>query len=329
MRPTHLILPLATLIAANFVLADTTSNAPPLAPAILPGKGLAQHDFFYAGESKTEKMSIVHDGKVVWTYTHPGRGEISDAVLEPNGNILFAHQFGVTEITLDGKVVWNLDAPPKTEIHTAQPFDANSIWFIQNGDPAKFIVINKSTGDYEHQFELPVKNAKSTHGQFRHARLTPNHTILVAHMDLGKAVEYDLDGKALWSVDVPSIWSAVPLPNGNILAASNKKFVREINRQGETVWEWTVADAPGYTISNPQLAARLPNGNTLINNWFNQWSGKLDPANAPVQAIEVTADKRIVWALRSWEPPADLGPSTTIQILDGTTMPTIPPGHEQ
>jgi hypothetical protein len=39
-------------------------------------------------------------------------------------------------------------------------------------------------------------------------------------------------------------------------------------------------------------------------------------ANAPVQAIEVTPGKKVVWALRSWTPPADLGPATTIQILD-------------
>jgi hypothetical protein len=41
----------------------------------------------------------------------------------------------------------------------------------------------------------------------------------------------------------------------------------------------------------------------------------VDVSNAPVQAIEVTPDKKIVWALRSWAAPADLGPSTTIQIL--------------
>ena len=69
-------------------------------------------------------------------------------------------------------------------------------------------------------------------------------------------------------------------------------------------------------MSNLQLAVRLSNGNTLINNWFNEWSGSVDRANPPVQAIEVTPGKRIVWALRSWTPPADLGPATTIQILD-------------
>ncbi len=319
------LVPLAFIVSTR-LLADPVTNA---LPAVLPGKGLAQHDFFYAGEGKAEKMSIVHDGKVVWSYAHPGRGEISDAVLEPGGKILFAHQFGVTEITLDGKVSWNLDAPDKTEIHTAQPFGPDSVWYIQNGDPARFIVVDKNTGAFEHQFELPVKNPKSTHGQFRHARMTAAGTIMVAHMDLGKAVEYAMDGKALWSADVPGIWSATPLANGNILAASNKKFVREINRDGQTVWEWTVADSPEYAVNNPQLAARLPNGNTLINNWFNQWAGKLDLANAPVQAIEVTPDKKIVWALRSWEAPADLGPSTTIQILDGSQLPVIPPGHSE
>jgi hypothetical protein len=291
-------------------------SAPPNAPAVLPGQGLAQHDFFYAGEAKAERMFIVRNGAVVWSYTHSDKGEISDAILSPNGNILFAHQFGVTEINADKKVVWNFDAPRNTEIHTAQPLGSNSVWLIQNGDPAKLVVMNKTTGNAEREFVLPVKNPKSIHGQFRHARLTAAGTVLVAHMDLGKAVEYDLDGKALGVKEVPGIWSATPLRNGNVLAVSNRGFVREISRQGETVWEWTPSDAQGYRMTSLQLATRLPSGNTVINNWFNQWSGQIDPANQPVQAIEVTPDKKIVWALRSWTAPADLGPATTIQILE-------------
>jgi hypothetical protein len=116
---------------------------------------------------------------------------------------------------------------------------------------------------------------------------------------------------------VPGIWSAAPLPNGNILVVSNQRFVREVDRSGKTVWEWTPADAPDYKFTNLQLAVRLPNGNTIINDWFNQWNGQVNATNAPVQAIEVTADKKIVWALHSWTPPADLGPATTIQLLDG------------
>ena len=296
-----------------------TTNAS--APAVLPGQGLAQHDFFYAGEAKIERMLMVRGGKIVWDYTHPGRGEISDAVLEPDGNILFAHQFGVTEISADKKVLWNFNAPTNTEIHTAMPFGTNRVWFIQNGDPAKFVVMNKITGGVEREFVLPMKNPKSIHGHFRHARITAAGTLLVAHMDLGKAAEYDLDGKELWSLAVPGIWSATSLKNGNVLVVSNQKFVREVNRAKETVWEWTPADAPEYKFHNLQLAVRLANGNTIINDWFNQWSAKLDTNNLPVQAIEVTPDKKIVWALRSWTPPADLGPATIIQPLNNGRLP--------
>jgi hypothetical protein len=184
------------------------------------------------------------------------------------------------------------------------------------------MVVNKTSGKTEREFILPVKNLKGVHGQFRQARMTATGTLLVAHMDLGKAVEYDLDGKALWSAEVPGIWSAKPLNNGNILATSNRGFVHEINRLGEVVWEWTPADAQEYKMTSLQNATRLANGNTVINNWFNQWSNtKLDRANPPVQAIEVNREKKVVWVLRSWTPPEGLGPSTTIQILDEPSAP--------
>lgn len=126
---------------------------------------------------------------------HDGKGKISDAVLLPNGNVLFAHQFAITEINAAKKVVWNYDAPSNTEIHSAQPIGAGSVIFIQNGDPAKAMAINKSSGKIEREFILPVKNLKNIHGQFRRARLTNSGGLLVAHMDLGQTVEYDMTGK--------------------------------------------------------------------------------------------------------------------------------------
>lgn len=281
----------------------------------LPGKGLAEHNFFYAGEGLEERMYIVRDGKIAWSYTHPGKGEISDAVLLSNGNILFAHQYGVTEITAGKTVAWNYEAPKGTEIHTAQPIGNDRVVLIQNGNPAKLLVINKNGQKIEREFALPVGNPGSTHGQFRHARLTESGTILVAHMDMGKACEYDSNGKELQSWAVPGIWSAVSLKNGNILTVG--KSVRELNRKGETVWEFTPAtDAPEYKMNSLQLTTRLPNGNTILNTWFNQWGGSHAPSEPTVQAIEVTPEKKVVWALRSWSAPADLGPATTIQLLD-------------
>ena len=326
---------LFALIALALAIAPDAFGAPPdsvaasaaptnrlaYAPATLPGQGLAQHDFVYSGEAKEERLFIVRGGHIVWSYTHPGRGEISDAILQTNGNILFAHQFGITEVNRDKQVVWNYDAPAGTEIHTAQPYGTNSVFFIQNDNPAHFILLNKTSGRIERQFALPSKQPNSVHRQFRRARLTPAGTLLIAHLDLGKIVEYDWNGRALWSYDLTNCWSAEPLANGNILAAtSGARLVREINRQGATVWEWTPADAPGYKISFTQTATHLANGNTLINNWFERLPDHLDSSTSPVQAIEVTPGKQIVWALRSWLPPMDLGQSTTIQILDHSPL---------
>jgi hypothetical protein len=294
------------------------TNAPTetkqLSPAILPGKGPQQFDFFYAGESKARNMYIVRKGKITWSYIDTtGKGEISDAILMANGNVLFAHQFGVTLINRHKQVLWNYDAPEGFETHTAQPIGKDHVVFVQNGNPAKVIVMNIRTNTVEKEFVLPFKSG--THGQIRHARLTPQGTLLVAHMDLGKVCEYDLDGRQLSSIDVSAVWSAVPLKNGHILVTSNLGFVSEITAQGDLVWKCSVKDIPAYTLNNPQLAVRLANGNTLVNNWFNQWSATIDPANPPVQAVELSPGKKIVWALRSWTAPLNLGPSTTIQIL--------------
>jgi outer membrane protein assembly factor BamB len=142
--------------------AENASNTPTVA---LPGRGLAQHDFLYAGESKQRRVFIVRKGKVVWSYEDPqGKGEISDATLLSNGNLLIAHQFAVKMISPDKKVVWNLDAPKGTEIHTAMPIGVDHVLYVQNGNPALVKVVNFKTGEIKKEFPVPVGNPKSVHG---------------------------------------------------------------------------------------------------------------------------------------------------------------------
>ena len=287
-----------------------------LASLLIPASLFAQHDFFYAGEQKQQKMFIVRNGQVVWSYFAPqGSGEISDAVLLANGDVLFAHQYGLTLINREKKVLWHYDAPEGTEIHTAQPIGKDRIVFVQNGDPALVRVMNIPSSEIEREFPIPTGNPKSVHGHFRHARLTADGTLLVSHMDMKKVAEYDARGKEVWSYAIDSPWSAVRLANGNTLIATNRKLVREVDNAGKTVWELTAEDLPDYHIDGFQIATRLANGNTLVNNWFNTWSAPLDYDNPPLQAIEVTPDKKVAWVLRSWKEP-DLGPATTIQLLD-------------
>jgi len=306
------------LISGQQSMAQATTNdTKQAAPVILPGKGIKQYDFFYAGEDKSRKMYLIRKGKVVWSYIDTtGKGEISDATMLSNGNVLFAHQFGITLISHDKQVLWNYDAPKGFETHTAQMIGDDHVIFVQNGDPAKVIVMNIHDSTITKEFVIPASSG--THGQVRHARLTTAGTYLIAHMGLGKICEYDTAGRQLLSIDFPGIWSAVPLKNGKILATNNSNLVREITRSGDIVWEYKLDQIPGYSITSPQLSQRLPNGNTLINNWFNNWDSKFDAANSQVQAIEVTPDKKIVWALRAWGDPIDLGPSTTIQLLKGS-----------
>jgi len=298
------------LLAASFVL--------PLALSA-QSTDLGKHDFFYAGESHDRRLFIVKGGKVVWSFDEPeGKGEVSDAVMLSNGNILFAHQFAVEEITPEKKVIWRCDVPAGHEVHTAVPIGLDRVLYIQNGNPALLRVVNIRTNAVEKELTLPVKKPENTHGQFRHARLTPQGTLLVAHMDLSKVVEYDSDGHELWSFPGVGVWGVAPLENGNVLI-TDKGGVREITRRGDAVWSWKPEDTPEVKFSNLQLAWRLPDGNTVINNWGNEWSGKV--GSDTVQAIEVTPEKKLVWVLRSWVPPANLGSATTIQFLDTPTRP--------
>jgi hypothetical protein len=79
------------------------------------------------------------------------------------------------------------------------------------------------------------------------------------------------------------------------------------------------SDVPSYRFASLQQAWRLPNGDTVINNWANEWSKSVEDGPGTIQIIEVTPAKEVVWALRSWTEPANL--ATTIQFLDVTSVP--------
>lgn len=279
-------------------------------------RGLERHDFFYAGERIQHKMYKVKDGKVVWEYFDPdGRGEISDAVMMSDGNILIAHQHGIKEITEDKEVVWSMDTPKGYEIHSMKPVGNNHVVYVQCGTPMTVVVMEIPSKNIVRQFEIPYRSG--SHGQNRNICLTRKGTLLVASMDMKAVYEFDSKGNQLNEWKVPSAWGVEELKNGNILITGNNGTVREINSEGEVVWSFEWKKSEKYPEVSTQKSYRLKNGNTLIGNWWNEWSGKkVDRNNPPVQFIEVTPEGEIVWELSSWNDPADLGPSTTIQLLD-------------
>jgi len=308
------------------------TTAPSTQPAPI-GSGIAQHPMLYAGEGYNT-LFLVNGGKVIWTYSSGRGGELDDVWLMTNGHILYTRMGFIEEVTPQKKVAWHYDAPAGTEIHTCQPLGLDKALFVQNGLPPKAIVINKKTGAVEVEKPLPAPSEtdqKTVHAQFRRFRQTAAGTYLAAHLNWGKVVEYDKDMKPIWTYEVRGPWSAARLKNGNTLINSEAgRVVREVNPKGETVWEFVLRDDPatgkksdlpeGMLMGNNQTAERLANGNTIICASTGGARGGGERIKR-TQVIAVTPDKKIVWELRDWK---NLGPATTVQLLDEPGVPENP-----
>jgi len=242
----------------------------------LPGKGLKQHDFLYAGEwdmrkPQAQSLFMVRNGKVVWQYSIPlrtatgGIQEFDDATLLSNGNIVYACMSGAGIITPEKNIIWQYFCAPGTETHSCQPIGKDSVLMVLNGPVGKVLIFNTETNKLLKEIVIPTAST-SPHGQFRHVRWTKNKTIIAGLFAEEKVVEFDLDGKEVWSVNASSAWSAIRLHNGNtLISGDGKGYTREVNPKGETVWEYTREDAP-FVIGDTQSANRLANGNTVICN---------------------------------------------------------------
>jgi len=297
------------------------------------GKGIAQHPMLYAGEGYNT-LFLVNHGKVIWTYSSGRGGEIDDVWLLTNGHILYSRMSFIEEITPQKKVVWHYDAPKGREIHTCQPIGLDKVLFVENGLPPKAIIINKTNSAVEMEHPLPAPSEtdpKTIHAQFRRFRMTASGTFLAPHLNWSKVVEYDQDFKPIWTCEIRGPWSAVRLKNGNTLINSESgHVVREVNPKGQTVWEFNLRTDPatgqksdlpeGILLGNNQTADRLANGNTIICASTAGARGGEDRIKR-TQIIEVTPDKKVVWALRDWK---NLGPATTVQLLDEPGIPERP-----
>jgi len=109
------------------------------------------------------------------------KGEISDASLLSNGNVIIAHQHGALVVSPDKKVIWQIRMPTTaTEVHTIQALGLDQVMIFVNGDPAKVMTFDiKTKPDGEEPLTCRSATPKSTHGQVRHMRITPSGTLLM------------------------------------------------------------------------------------------------------------------------------------------------------
>ncbi len=291
--------------------------------------------FLYVGEGHN-RIYVVNDGKVIWTYDTGIGTELDDVWMLSNGNILFSHMAWCAEVTPDKKQVWYYEFKEGSESHSLQPVGLDKVLMVINSKPPRAVIIDKKTGEEVYSHEIPYDLNLHVHTQFRRIRLTADNTFILPYLAMGKVVEYDMDFNEIWSVKSERPWSAFKLHNGNVLITDeNELAVKEVDRDGKVVWSvsayelpseivtpgvfdrpGSAPDAPPDATSEPigwQSCVRLANGNTVL---CSQGNFGLLP-----QFIEIDKDKKVVWTLKNWK---DLGPATTIQVLNEPGIPENP-----
>ncbi|MBQ8288784.1 MAG: hypothetical protein IJX76_08475, partial [Clostridia bacterium] len=281
----------------------------------LPGGGLARHDMLYIGEG-CNRMFLIKDGKIIWTYCTGKGWEYDDIWMMTNGNILFSRMYWAAEVTPTKEVVWRMEAPEGTEIHAVQPLGLDRVLVLVNEVPApRVLIINKKTGETQLNRVIPYWGGGGTHGQNRRIRYTTEGTFLVPYLSDGKVVEFDKDFNEIWSYDVGKPWAAIRLKNGNTLISDESdESVVEVTPDKQVVWRFCVDELPEeIRLSGTQSCVRLDNGNTIL---CARGNGGRTP-----QLVEITPNKEVVWVLKDWK---NLGPATAVQILYDGGIPENP-----
>ena len=280
---------------------------------------------FLSGGTISKLVELDPTGNIIWefTYTPNGRsGLIFDSELLPNGNILFAGNFGenlphlrgnnlhsqVTEITRTGEIIWTYDLYSNyisdNEIHDVDKLENGNV-LIADMNQDRVIEV---TMDHQIAWEWRASNwldSQAYLDDWTHLndvdRLHNGHT-LISLRNLRKVIEVNETGHIVWSYGNKTIlWgphNPDKLLNDNVLICdSEANRIIEVNTTtNEIVWHYE------GQLNWPRDADRLPNGNTLIADSYNN------------RVIEVTQDGEIVWERTGLN-----------QVYEADRLNTVPP----
>jgi outer membrane protein assembly factor BamB len=156
----------------------------------------------------------------------------------------------------------------------------------------------------------PLKTShEGYHLQVRNIHKLANDHILAAHEGEGAVREVDLDGQVVWEyTGVENAGDAQRLPNGNtLISCGTQRRVIEVSPDKRIVWEFKAQDAPDLNITWVSSLQVLSNGNLLVGNFLRGQEGK------GAHAFEVTRDKKVVW---KWDDHSFIKSLTTVRALD-------------
>ena len=201
-------------------------------------------------------------GNILWQYPADSP---RDVWVLPSGNVLFTHGRGVKEVTRDKQVVWEYAFPETSEIHACQPFADGSVMIAESGP----IASSKSTVAARSSKRSSCDRQKRTCiVKCVVAANSPTVIIWSDSTYDGVIREYDEDGAVVGEIKHSDAHAGLRLPNGNTLCSfGNAHRLVEYNAQGKVVWSVEENDLPGCPLRFVGPAWRLPNGNTIICNW--------------------------------------------------------------
>ena len=261
-----------------------------------------QHSFLCSDIGAKSVFKISAAGEIEWEYP---ADQCTDAWILDNGNILMSftgERRGAREVTPDKKIVW--------EYHTS-----SEVWGCQrlpNGNTLVAECSGKRLIEVDRKGEIvkivPVQSGGNTHMGMRHARKLASGNYLVALLDDKVVREYDSSAKMIREIKVPDLaFSVIRLDSGNTVVGYRGGVV-EVDPKDKVVWRLTQEDVPDVKLYWICCVQRLPNGNTVVGNWFIH-ERRTD--SAPF--FEVTPDKEVVWRAAMHERMID---PAAIQILD-------------
>jgi hypothetical protein len=183
----------------------------------------------YNGRVVTERNL---KGEVLWTKTVTG--VLVGARRLPGGNTFIVTRTQLLEVDKDGKEVQAIN---RNDIAAAVKLRDGDIGLLTTA--GRYVRLDP-TGK-----ELKGFNAGQVLSIGGHFEVLPSGRVIVPQYSQNRVVEFDPDGKQIWSADIQQPTSVQRLPNGNTLVASRYgRYVVELDRNGKEVARLTPEGRP-------------------------------------------------------------------------------------
>jgi len=153
-----------------------------------------------------------------------------------NGNTFIATRGQLMEVDRNGKEVFTYNRPNQ-DICEGKKLRNGQYGFVsQNGEYVRIDSAGK---------QLKSSRVSALQWYGCGIDILPNDRVLYPLYGQNKVVEYDADGKIVWEAQVQLPTSAIRLPNGNTLVASQQtQKVVEVNKAGKVVHEYKGSQFP-------------------------------------------------------------------------------------